>query len=51
MKEGESCTHSGWTEEYILEHPEKNMSVPVGFECKTLEDCKKCAMAFAESVS
>ena len=24
---------------------------PIGFECKTIDDCKKCAIAFAASVS
>ena len=50
-KEGGCHTTSGWTEEYLKEHPEEDLSVPVGFECKTLEDCKRCAIAFAESVS
>ena len=50
-KEGDCHTTSGWIEEYLKEHPEEDISVPVGFECKTLEDCKKCALAFAESVS
>lgn len=50
-KEGDCHTTSGWTEEYLKEHPEEDLSVPVGFECKTLEDCKRCAIAFAESVS
>lgn len=49
--EGESCTTSGYIDEYIKEHPEKDISVPVGFEVKTLEDAKKVARAFAESVS
>lgn len=51
VKEGSIEAESGWTDEYLKEHPEENLSVPVGFECKTLEDCKKCAIAFAESVA
>jgi len=48
--EGDLVTTTGYIESYILEHPEKDRSVPVGFECKTLEDCKRCAIAFADSV-
>lgn len=50
VKKGSCCTSSGWTDEYLEEHPEKNKSLPVGFVAKTLDDCKKCAIAFAESV-
>ena len=50
-KEGNCECSSGFTEEYLKDHPEEDKSMPVGFECKTLEDCKKCAIAFAESVS
>lgn len=50
-KDGDSCTTSGWTDDYLKEHPERDLSVPVGFEVKTLEDAKKVAIAFAESVS
>ena len=50
-KEGDSCTTSGWTDEYLEEHPEADLRVPVGFEVKTLADAKRCAIAFAESVS
>ena len=48
-KKGDCCTKWGVIEEY--QTPENDFRVPVGFECKTLEDCKKCAIAFAESVS
>ena len=51
VKKGDCCASSGWTEEYLKEHPEENKSLPIGFEAKTLEDCKKMAVAFAESVS
>lgn len=30
---------------------ERAIVMKVGFKCKTLDDCKKCAIAFAESVS
>jgi hypothetical protein len=50
-QEGHCETTSGWSEEYLEEHPEDDISIPVGFEVKTLEDAKRCACAFAESVS
>jgi hypothetical protein len=51
VKEGDCCASSGWTEEYLKEHPEEDLSLPVGFVAKTLDDCKRMAIAFAESVS
>lgn len=42
-------TFSGWTESYLKCHPHKDLSVPVGFQVKTLEDAKRCAIAFADS--
>lgn len=48
---GDICTESGWIPEYLAEHPEKDMRVPVGFEAKIDEDAKRMAVAFAESVS
>ena len=50
-EEGDCCTSSGWTPEYIAEHPEADKSVPVGFKAMMLEDAKRMAIAFAESVS
>lgn len=41
----------GLSEEYLKEHPEDDLSVPVGFVCKTLDDCKRCAIAFSAAVS
>lgn len=49
-KEGDCVTTTGKIESYIIDHPEEDRSVPVGFECKTLDDCKRCAIAFADSV-
>lgn len=49
-KEGDVVTSSGWTDEYIAEHPEEDLSLPVGFEAKTLLDAQKMAIAFAEGV-
>jgi len=51
VKEGDCTASSGWTEEYIKDHPEEDLSLPVGFEAKTEEDCKRMAIAFADSVS
>lgn len=51
VKEGDCTASSGWTDEYLKEHPEEDLSLPVGFVAQTLEDCKLMAIAFAESVS
>lgn len=50
-KEGDCCTEPGVIPEYLAEHPEADLSVPVGFEALTLEDAKRMAIAFANSVS
>jgi hypothetical protein len=50
VEEGDCCASSGWTDEYLAEHPEEDTALPVGFEAKTVEDCKKMAIAFADSV-
>ena len=51
VKEGDCTASSGFTEEYLAEHPEESRHLPVGFEAKTEEDAKKMAIAFADSVS
>ena len=51
VEEGSCCASSGWTDEYLAEHPEEDLSLPVGFQAKTLEDCKRMAVAFADAVS
>ena len=51
VKEGDCTAESGWTDEYLAEHPEEDLSLPVGFEAKNLADAKRMAIAFAESVS
>ena len=51
VKSGDCTAESGWTEEYLKENPGADMSLPVGFQAKTLEDAKRMAIAFAESVS
>lgn len=51
VAEGDCTASSGWIDEYLEQHPEKDLSLPIGFEAKTLEDAKRMAIAFAESVS
>jgi len=51
VKEGDCCAMSGWTDEWLEEHPEDDTSLPVGFVAKTIEDARTMAVAFAESVS
>lgn len=50
VEEGDCCASSGWTEEYLRDHPEEDKSLPVGFKAETLEDARTMARAFAESV-
>lgn len=50
VKKGSLCSMSGWTDEYLKEHPEEDISLPVGFVAKTLDDCRRMAVAFAEAV-
>ncbi len=49
-KEGDCVTQSGYIEEYAKAHPELDRTVPVGFRAKSLPDCKRMAVAFADSV-
>ncbi len=48
---GHVCATSGWTDEYLAEHPEEDLSLPVGFVARTLDDAKLMATAFASAVS
>lgn len=50
VKEGDCTNSSGWTEEYLKDHPEDDRSLPIGFTANNLDDCKTMAIAFAESV-
>jgi len=50
-KKGSCATISGTLDEYLVEHPEYDKTVPVGFKVETLKDAKRCAIAFADSVS
>ena len=49
--ENHLCAQSGWLDEYLEEHPEKDKRLPVEFEAKTLDDARRMAEAFNESVS
>jgi hypothetical protein len=51
VKEGDCTNSPGVTAECLKDHPGWDLSLPIGFEAKTLEDCKRMAIAFAESVS
>ena len=50
VEEGDCCAVSGWTADYLAEHPEANTALPVGFKAETLEDAKKMAIAYADCV-
>ena len=50
VKEGDCTASSGWTAEYLAEHPEADKSLPVGFKAENLDDAKRMAIAFADSV-
>ena len=49
--EDHMCAMSGWTDEWLDEHPEDDLRLPVGYEAKTLEDAKQMAISFASAVS
>ncbi len=51
VEEDDLTASSGWTDEWLAEHPEDNTSLPVGFKAETLEDAKRMAVAFAEAIS
>ena len=51
VKEGDCTASSGWTDEYLKEHPDEDGSLPIGFQAKDLNDARRMAVAFAESVS
>lgn len=51
VREGDCCATSGLIEEYLKDHPKENRSLPVGFVAKTDDDCKRMAIAFADSVA
>ncbi|OQX21272.1 MAG: hypothetical protein BWK75_03440 [Candidatus Altiarchaeales archaeon A3] len=50
VRKGDSVTESEWSNEYLLKHPETE-NIKAGFVAKTLNDCRKLAVAFSESAS
>ena len=50
LGEDHLATRSGSTAEYLAQHPEADLSLPVGFVCATESDCRRAAIAFADSV-
>ena len=51
VEEGDITATSGLTDEYRIQHPEEDMSLPVGYVAKDLNGAKRMAIAFAEAVS
>lgn len=51
VEEGDCCASTGWTEEYLKKHPEKDTRLPIGFKANSMVDAMKMAKAFAASVS
>lgn len=51
VEEGDLTAQSQWSPMLLEENPEADRSLPVGFVAKTLDDCKKMAIAFADAVS
>lgn len=44
------CACSGWTDEYLQDHPEADLRLPVGFVAKDLKDAHRMAIVFADAV-
>lgn len=51
VKEGDLTATSGWSPEYLREHPDDDYSLPVGFKAETLDDTRRMAIALAKAVS
>ena len=51
VKEGDCTNSNGYTDEYLKDHLEADISLSVGSTAKTLEDAKRMAIVFANSVS
>lgn len=45
IKPGDICTIPMYDFDDILEHPELDTTIPVGFTCNTIDDCRECAKA------
>ena len=51
VKEGDLTATSGFVEEYRIQHPDEDKSLPVGYKAECLNDAKRMAIAFASAVS
>ena len=51
VSKGDLTSTSGFTDEYRIQHPDEDMSLPVGYKAKDLNGAKRMAIAFAEAVS
>ena len=51
VEEGDLTATSGLVKEYRVQHPEEDMSLPVGYIAKDLNGAKRMAIAFAKAVS
>lgn len=51
VKEGDITNTSGLVEEYRIQHPDEDLSLPVGFKAETLQDARRMAIAFASAIS
>lgn len=49
-KQGDCVCSSGWTEECLIEHPDWDVRIKPGTRVDTLEDARRFAIAFADSV-
>lgn len=50
VQEGDLTTTSGYTDDYVIQHPEDDKSLPVGFTAYTMNDAKRMAIAYASAV-
>lgn len=50
VHEGDLTATSGLIEEYRIQHPELDMSLPIGYRAKNLLGAKRMAIAFASAV-
>ena len=51
VADGDLTTSSGYVDEYIAEHPEADLSLPVGYTATNLDKAKRMAIAFADAVA
>ena len=51
VEEGDLATWTGYAPGYAEAHPDECFNVPAGFECRTLEDCRRAAIAYAMAVN